>query len=43
MIERLKDVIFPLTTFALLLAMWQLAVIILKVPTYILPDLRDVG
>lgn len=41
--ERLKDIVYPLTTFAVLLAVWQLAVVVLKVPNYILPDLRDVG
>lgn len=41
--ERAKDVLFPLTTFAILLAIWQFAVVAFKVPNYILPDLRDVG
>ncbi|MCZ7658148.1 MAG: ABC transporter permease [Xanthobacteraceae bacterium] len=41
--ERFKDVVYPLTTFAVLLAVWQTSVIFFKVPSYILPDLRDVG
>ncbi len=41
--ERLKDIVYPLTTFAVLLAIWQFAVVAFKVPNYILPDLRDVG
>jgi NitT/TauT family transport system permease protein len=41
--ERVKDVVYPLTTFAVLLAAWQISVVVFKVPSYILPDLRDVG
>jgi NitT/TauT family transport system permease protein len=41
--ERFKDVLYPLTTFAVLLAIWQVSVVVFKVPSYILPDLRDVG
>ena len=41
--ERLKDIVYPLTTFAVLLAVWQLTVIVFKIPSYILPDLRDVA
>jgi len=41
--ERLKDIVYPLTTFAVLLAVWQFSVIVFQIPTYILPDLRDVG
>jgi len=41
--ERLKDVVYPLTTFAVLLAAWQISVLLFKIPSYILPDLRDVG
>ncbi|HWK97436.1 MAG TPA: ABC transporter permease [Pseudolabrys sp.] len=41
--ERLKDIVYPLTTFAVLLAVWQFSVIVFEIPTYILPDLRDVG
>ena len=41
--EKLKNILYPLTTFVILLIVWQVSITVFEVPNYILPDLRDVG
>ncbi|MEO7405049.1 MAG: ABC transporter permease [Burkholderiales bacterium] len=37
MVERVKSVVYPLIAFAVLIALWDLAIHVFKVPNYILP------
>ena len=37
MAERIKSVVYPLIAFAVLIALWDLAIRVFKVPNYILP------
>ena len=40
--EALKSFVYPLVTFVVLLIVWQLSIVIFKIPNYVLPDIRDV-